>query len=357
MCAGLRAIYLAIYIFIDSYTKTEYSDVIIADQITFHLPILKLSAKKVLFYCHFPDKYLAPKSDGLLRSGTYRRLLDWAEEQCLAVAADEIVVNSLFTQNKFKEAFKSITKLPEVLYPGTTTTQTRTQITASLCSNESIFLSLNRFERKKDLHLAIESFNLCKSENIKLIIAGGYDQRVKENCEHLIELQDICTELNLSHKTLFQKDYKKGKESESEPRRISDIFDLKECQVLFLPSISQEIKTILLQNCIGMLYTPSFEHFGIVPIEAMNQGLPVIAMNSGGPKETIVNNVTGFLCESDAIEISDAMDKLVNMKQTDLSNFKLAGKMRVQQMFSLKVFGDRLDHIIKSMTVFSKKLQ
>jgi glycosyltransferase involved in cell wall biosynthesis len=41
------------------------------------------------------------------------------------------------------------------------------------------------------------------------------------------------------------------------------------------------------------------EHFGIVPIEAMYCQLPVVAVNDGGPTETVVDGLTGFLCDPD----------------------------------------------------------
>ena len=41
----------------------------------------------------------------------------------------------------------------------------------------------------------------------------------------------------------------------------------------------------------------SGEHFGIVPIEAMYCRLPVVAVNDGGPTETVVDGLTGFLCQ------------------------------------------------------------
>lgn len=53
------------------------------------------------------------------------------------------------------------------------------------------------------------------------------------------------------------------------------------------------VKTRML---LGLLYTPDREHFGIVPLEAMYQQCPVIAVNSGGPKETILHGLTGYLC-------------------------------------------------------------
>jgi len=42
-----------------------------------------------------------------------------------------------------------------------------------------------------------------------------------------------------------------------------------------------------MKNMIALIYTPTNEHFGIVPLEAMYMEKPVIACNSGGPTETI----------------------------------------------------------------------
>jgi alpha-1,3/alpha-1,6-mannosyltransferase len=46
-----------------------------------------------------------------------------------------------------------------------------------------------------------------------------------------------------------------------------------------------------LNNAIAVLYTPSNEHFGIVPVESMFMKTPVLACNNGGPLESVrVNN-------------------------------------------------------------------
>jgi alpha-1,3/alpha-1,6-mannosyltransferase len=62
--------------------------------------------------------------------------------------------------------------------------------------NGKYFFSLNRYERKKNINLAIQAFaNLLSAHQIKdlkLVIAGGYDPKVTENKEHLIELQNLA---------------------------------------------------------------------------------------------------------------------------------------------------------------------
>ena len=63
-----------------------------------------------------------------------------------------------------------------------------------------------------------------------------------------------------------------------------------------MPSISSEKKEELLSRCLCVMYTPEDEHFGIVPLEAMAAGKPVLACRSGGPVESIVDGVTGILC-------------------------------------------------------------
>ncbi|UCH12358.1 MAG: glycosyltransferase family 4 protein [Candidatus Omnitrophota bacterium] len=67
----------------------------------------------------------------------------------------------------------------------------------------------------------------------------------------------------------------------------------------------------------SILITPSLmEPFGRVVAEAMLQGLPVVAVNSGGYKEIIQDGVTGFLVEPDRPEdIAAAVKKIIDNPQ------------------------------------------
>lgn len=63
--------------------------------------------------------------------------------------------------------------------------------------------------------------------------------------------------------------------------------------VTFIPSPTDKVKFQLYQQCDTALYTPPNEHFGIVPIEALDQRRPVIVCDSGGPAETVLEDITG----------------------------------------------------------------
>jgi glycosyltransferase involved in cell wall biosynthesis len=51
-----------------------------------------------------------------------------------------------------------------------------------------------------------------------------------------------------------------------------------------------------LERCKALVF-PGLEDFGIVPVEAMASGAPVIAYGKGGALDTVVNGVTGILFE------------------------------------------------------------
>ena len=65
----------------------------------------------------------------------------------------------------------------------------------------------------------------------------------------------------------------------------------------FIRSFSDAEKVGLLRRALAVIYTPTNEHFGIVPVECMAAHKPVVACSSGGPMESVADGETGFLCE------------------------------------------------------------
>lgn len=323
--AYLRMIYLSLYV-IFNY---KY-DLVICDQISAGIPFFRLFKQKCLFYCHFPDLLLTDRKT-LLKS-IYRYPIDSFEEWTTGLAST-VLVNSLFTAEKFYKTFKSLNNVTvKVLYPTIKFDIFDKKMVADLdikLNNvETLFLSINRFERKKNLDLAIKSLkklydisNLNDKKarsTIHLILCGGFDPINKENIEYFDELIQTASKLDI------------------------------EQNVTVLKSPSDDEKQSLLHSCTAVIYTPENEHFGIVPLEAMYMKRPVIAANSGGPRETVIDGETGFLCEPDPQSFAEAMQKF--FKDKSLSReMGISGHKHVTHKFNSTAFKKNLDDIVKNL--------
>ncbi|KAJ5558374.1 hypothetical protein N7461_002346 [Penicillium sp. DV-2018c] len=366
LMAALRQLHLTVSLLGDLGTRgssetttttddEDRDDIFIVDQLPACVPFLKSFARprksrrqRILFYCHFPDQLLSRRDEGgsLLRlaKGLYRFPFDWFEGWAMS-ASDRVVANSRFSRGVVRDVFGS-DRLGdvEVVYPcvdmdaGTAIPEKAEE--DPLWGGKKILLSINRFERKKDMALAIRAYNglgVEKRKGTRLVIAGGYDNRVQENVQYHQELDELATSLGL--KTATSKTV------------LSALSIPDDIDVLFLLSVPTAFKDTLLAQSKLLLYTPINEHFGIVPVEAMRVGLPVLASNTGGPLETIAEGVTGWLRDAHADEEWTAvMDKaLYGLTEEDRKRMALAGKERAQQEFSLTAMGDRLEEEISTM--------
>lgn len=122
--------------------------------------------------------------------------------------------------------------------------------------------------------------------------------------------------------------------------------------VLFLLSVPAQLKSLLLRTAKLLVYTPSNEHFGIVPLEAMLAGVPVLAASSGGPLETVVEGETGWLRSVDDVQAwSDIMGDVVagKISERELAIIAENGRRRVRREFSEDKMAKRLDREIEMM--------
>ncbi|KAH9723124.1 GDP-Man:Man(1)GlcNAc(2)-PP-Dol alpha-1,3-mannosyltransferase [Citrus sinensis] len=337
-----------VHVFTAHHDKRRCFEETVNDQVSVVIPVLKLrSSTKVLFYCHFPDLLLAQHTTFLRR--LYRKPIDFVEELTTGMA-DMILVNSKFTANTFANTFKKLHARgirPAVLYPAVNVDQFDKPHSYKLN-----FLSINRFERKKNIDLALSAFamlqnleeDVFKNHNtadvtltiaevcadgllaMKFLVVCGYDKRLRENVEYLEELKSLA-----------------------ERNGVSD-------RVNFITSCSTTERNALLSECLCVLYTPKDEHFGIVPLEAMAAYKPVIACDSGGPVETIKNEVTGFLCNPTPHEFSLAMAKLIQEPQMAKKMGENA-RQHVMESFSTKIFGQHLNRLLAYVARTQDKAQ
>ncbi len=68
--------------------------------------------------------------------------------------------------------------------------------------------------------------------------------------------------------------------------------------VEFLGNVSDSRLTDLYARCIALV-VPNIEEFGIAAVEAQAAGRPVVAVNRGGVRETVVDGVTGALVDGE----------------------------------------------------------
>jgi len=317
--------------------------VFFVDQLSAGIPLLRLlcSGPRVLFYCHFPDKLLA-KPGSILKT-LYRIPFDTLERWSTG-CSDSIVVNSKFTRSVFSSAFPSLAhRQPNVVYPCVDTKDPAPSSDPNdvYFKGQKIVLSINRFERKKDIGLAIRAFAALPDQirnKSRLIIAGGYDRRVQENVSYLKQLETLAHSLGLQTRT--------------HNAIITALETPQHVPVIFLPNITAVVKANLLRAASLVVYTPQNEHLGIVPLEAMLSGAPVLAATQGGPKETVVDGQTGWLRDvRDTQAWTDVMQKVLggDIPNAELQRFGYRGRQRVKSLFSQNKMAEVLDQEIAQM--------
>jgi glycosyltransferase involved in cell wall biosynthesis len=84
-------------------------------------------------------------------------------------------------------------------------------------------------------------------------------------------------------------------------------------QIEFLGELNHRQKNLLMKGAVATLFPITWrEPFGLVMIESMVSGTPVIAMNLGSTSEVIAHGKTGFLCQS-VEECIAAIDKVAQL--------------------------------------------
>jgi glycosyltransferase involved in cell wall biosynthesis len=121
---------------------------------------------------------------------------------------------------------------------------------------QDFFVYFGRIEKYKNIDMAIRA---CVANESKLKIIGAGSAR--EDLESLVDELD-------------GNDY-----------------------IEFLGRVSDEKLRQVVASAKAFIFPCPDEDFGIVPVESMAAGTPVIAFNSGGVKETVVDGVTGLLID------------------------------------------------------------
>lgn len=148
-----------------------------------------------------------------------------------------------------------------------------------------------------------------------------------------------------------------------------DGYDLAEGAIKFIPAkirpklhvvswkksngerLSEEELVTIYNESIATISSSRFETFGLVPLESMACGIPVIATNVSGHRETVLDGKTGFLVDFDPKEFAKKIEYIIKNK-SEAERVGKAGRAHVEKNLSWKVIIPELE---KCLQVLAKK--
>jgi D-inositol-3-phosphate glycosyltransferase len=128
-------------------------------------------------------------------------------------------------------------------------------------------------------------------------------------------------------------------------------------KVCFVGSKEGEELASLYRNALFFALSSNEEGLGIVILEAMASGLPVVSTACGGPSTTIEDGKTGFLTPvGDVKSLSKAMETLItNSSLREMMG--RAGRARCEEYFSIKsagkIFLEKYEEILTKQNYFN----
>ncbi|WP_435355247.1 glycosyltransferase family 4 protein [Emticicia sp. SJ17W-69] len=192
------------------------------------------------------------------------------EERKNYEAFDKVLVNSIYSAESCLKAYGSPA---EVCYLGIDSSIFKENQIAS----SDYVIGLGNFYINKNPRLAIEALAEMKQNKPKLIwVANMVDKAYSQ------EMSELAQKLNVN-------------------------FEIKTL-------VNDEELVCLLSNALCMIYTSQLEPFGFAPLEANACGTPVIALQEGGVKETIIDGKNGFLSNRNPQKIAKYLDFLAQNK-------------------------------------------
>ncbi len=267
--------------------------------------IKKYKHQKHICYCNSPMRYLYDQFDvyfkkssgGLKFSGQIlnlfkRSLKKWDYDTSQNENVDLFIANS---NNIAKKINKYWQRDSDVIYPFVNNDFYTPNENYVRDKNSDYFLVVSALVPYKRIDIAIRAFNIIDK---KLIIVG----------------------------------------EGSEYKNLSKI---AKDNIKFLGRVCDEELKELYKNCTALVF-PGEEDFGIVPLEAMSCGRPVIAYRKGGALETIIENETGVFFKEPTEE------SLINcVKDFKEENFDPGICRKQAENFSREIFRKRIKRFMK----------
>ena len=126
-------------------------------------------------------------------------------------------------------------------------------------------VSIGRLVERKGVRTLIEALPLVLLDDTELVVAGGPDERELDGDPHVRLLRAAAADLGVADR------------------------------VRFVGRVGRADVPALMRSADVVACVPWYEPFGIVPLEAMACGVPVVGAAVGGLLDSVVDGVTGLL--------------------------------------------------------------
>jgi glycosyltransferase involved in cell wall biosynthesis len=164
-------------------------------------------------------------------------------------------------------------------------------------------LFVGRLDRRKNIEVLLKAFAQVskKFKELKLVILGDGPERV--NLENLSRCLGVAD------------------------------------KVVFTGFVDDEAKRDYLMQAKLFTLSSTQEGFGIVLVESLALGVPVVSTDCGGPADIIENGKTGYLTKiGDHKKFAEKIEHLLSEDETR-KKFGIAGKKTAQERFSIERIG------------------
>ncbi len=270
------------------------------------------AAVPVAAYCHTPLKILHdPAASSIVRRSTTRRLAVRtigpafeAADRAAWRRYQHVFANSTETRDRIHRARLRPRGPVEVLEPGVNPSWWEGPI---VHDRAPLLLYAGRIMWQKDVELAIDTVRLLGDE-ARLVVAGMVDEKSRP---YLEELRARAAGLPVTF------------EIAPPDERLRELY----------------------RTATALLFPARNEDFGMVVLEAMSAGTPVLAVDAGGPRTTVEHGVTGWLLPSSAEAFAAQVRELL---RSDLRTHRVAARAAAQR-HGWEAHVARIDEVLEQL--------
>jgi glycosyltransferase involved in cell wall biosynthesis len=122
----------------------------------------------------------------------------------------------------------------------------------------------------------------------------------------------------------------------------------REVGVVFHTMVDEQQLVKLYNQAVLTVYAPIREPFGMVPLESMACGTPVVGVREGGVRETVVDGQTGILVDRDPEEFGRAVRTLLEDEEL-AERYGFQGRGHVVEKWTWEQAVQRLERHLSSV--------